>query len=78
MRIGLPVADAGALPAPPTPAVPVGVGVAVVVVPAVPLAAVVPVLGVQQTIDRTVRAGSSSTCCRVISIKLSALDIKSS
>jgi hypothetical protein len=54
------------------------VGVAVVVVPAVPLAAVVPVLGVQQTIDRTVRAGSSSTCCRVISIKLSALDIMSS
>ncbi|PZS22685.1 MAG: hypothetical protein DLM60_03925 [Pseudonocardiales bacterium] len=51
--------------APPVP--PVGVGVAAVPVPVAPV-----------IIDRTVRAGSSSTCCPSISTKLSDSDIKSS
>jgi hypothetical protein len=65
------------LPAPPVLAAPV-VPAVLLPVPVVPLVAVVPVLGVQQIIDMTVRAGSNSTYCRLISIKLSASGIRSS
>jgi hypothetical protein len=67
----VPLPAPAALVAPMVPAV-------LLPVPVAPLVAVVPVLGVQQIIDMTVRAGSSSTYCRLISIKLSAADIRSS